>query len=58
MLPTLLNCDISRFDNLRSYVIILFIYFLLLWLEREKKSRKQITEIKGEGMITDWRFDM
>ena len=52
MLPTLLNCDISRFHNLRSCVIYLFIYFLLLWLEREKNP-----ENKGEGMLTDWRFD-
>ena len=56
MLPTLLNCDISRFDNLRSCVIYLFI-FCFFGSREKKKSRKQITEIKGGGMLTDWRFD-
>ena len=45
--------------NLRSGVIIFIFFFasLFLWPEREKitpSSRKQITEIKGEGMIAGY----
>ena len=48
--------------NLRSGVIIFYFFFcffasLFLWPEREKITpsfRKQITEIKGEGMIAGY----
>ena len=56
MLPTSINCEISRFDNLRSCVAFFFL-LLCFFGSKGKKNPENRLQRKGEGMITDWRFD-